>query len=419
MSAASDPLQGAKLRAVLMAFRSELKPELSSPYAKLRGELIDMMLSRLTVEAEGGGLEAGSEQSIEEIASGERARRDAYEKRVEAARTAQPEGASSATELDIPAETFTQWLGRHEPGATVEKVTTVPGGRSKGTILLDVSGGTRDRIVIRRDFAAAVTGTSVSAEFPIIRAVHRAGLKVPEPLWLEDDPAVIGGRFIAFERLAGRSMGTLFESDASPAFAREFAAALAALHQLDLDALGVAPELRWGEEENPVAAMLDSFEERYRKGVQPTPLMDAAFAWLRGQLPAIGNVRGLVHGDAGLHNTLGEEDRLTGLLDWEFVHAGDPAEDLAYCRYLIERVLPWTEFMQAYEAAGGAPVSDARMRFFGVWRTLHLSILTGLARSAFDKGVDRDLRVLAIGHNTFPRQLRDLAGDLARAVEAT
>ena len=419
MSAAEDPLLGPKLRAILTAFRSDLKPELSSPYGKLRGELIDMLLSRLTVEAEGGGLEAGREQGVAAIAAAERARREAYEGRVGAALKAAPKGASSATELEIPAETFTTWLRRYEPEARVEKVTTVPGGRSKGTILLQLSGGARDRIVIRRDFAAAVTGTSVSAEFPIIRAVHRAGLRVPEPLWLEDDPGVIGGRFIAFERLSGRAMGTLFESDASPAFVREFAAALAQLHRLDLDALGVAGELRWGEKPHPVAAMLDSFEKRYRDGVEPTPLMDAAFAWLREQLPAIGNVRALVHGDAGLHNTLGDGDTLVGLLDWEFVHAGDPAEDLAYCRYLVERILPWDAFMAAYEAAGGAPVSDARMRFFSVWRTLHLSILTGLARSAFDKGVDRDLRVLAIGHNTFPRQLRDLAGDLTRAVEAT
>ena len=79
----------------------------------------------------------------------------------------------------------------------------------------------------------------------------------------------------------------------------------------------------------------------------------------------------------------------------------------------MERILPWDEFMAAYVAAGGQPISEQRMRFFTIWRTLHLSILTGFARAVFERGQDRDLRVATIGFNTFPKQLRDLAKDLA------
>lgn len=403
----TDPLLGEKLRTILFAIRSDLKPEITSPNAKLRAELIDMLLSRLSVEvddvaARGSGVAA------------ERDWRDKLEAQIEPVLKAEAKKSGSAIELEIPVETFTKWLAQHEPGLIVEKVTTVPGGRSKGTILLDCVGGRQ--IVIRRDFSAAVTGTSVATEFPIIAAVFKAGQRVPEPLWYEASPEVIGGRFIAFARLPGKAMGTLFSSDATPAFCKDFAATLAALHRLDIDEIGLADDLKWGREEYPVQAMLDSFEQRYRDGMPAVPLMDDAFAWLRQQLPVIGNIRGLVHGDAGLHNTMGDGDRLTGLLDWEFTHAGDPAEDLAYCKFLIERILPWGEFMAAYRAAGGPPISDARMNFFTVWRTLHLSILTGFAKAAYDKGTDRDLRIATIGYNTFPKQLRDLAGDLAKAM---
>ena len=47
-------------------------------------------------------------------------------------------------------------------------------------------------------------------------------------------------------------------------------------------------------------------------------------------------------------------------------HAGDPAEDLAYCKHLVESVLPWAEFMQAYQAAGGEQIAEERMRFFTI-----------------------------------------------------
>jgi len=39
-----------------------------------------------------------------------------------------------------------------------------------------------------------------------------------------------------------------------------------------------------------------------------------------------------VHGDAGPYNLLVEGDHLTAVLDWEFLHLGDPAVDLGLVR---------------------------------------------------------------------------------------
>ncbi|WP_114951592.1 phosphotransferase family protein [Sphingosinicella terrae] len=445
--AAPAPLLAAKLRALLAALRDDLKLDLQSPQARFRAELMDMLLARLAVEAETGfdedsllaSLEpvigealtpeelaarlgeAGGEWSdgvIAAVSAAEQERRGALESAIVAAAKAPASQKRSAGELSVDPQAFTAYLrGRFpdDPEIAAGRIVPVPGGRSKGTILIDIASakGARE-IVVRKDFEASVTGTSVTYEYPVVRAAFDAGLPVPEPLWLETDTGPVGGSFIAFARVPGRAMGTLFESDASPAFVRAFAAALGRLHALDIEAAGLADTLTWGREAHPVRAMLDSFYDRYRRNVVPTPLMDSAFAWLRGQLDAIGDERALVHGDAGLHNTLGEGDRLTALLDWEFAHAGDPAEDLTYCKYLVERILPWTEFMEAYVAAGGRPIPDARMNFFTVWRTLHLSILTGGARKLFESGGDQDLRIASIGYNTFPKQLRDLAADLAR-----
>ncbi len=405
----NDPLLGEKLRSILTAVRADLKPQLAAGNARLRCELIEMLLARLSVEAD-----EVAAPPAELVA--ERDWRNDHEDRIAAVLAAPVIAAGTAGELEIPAETFTRWFTQHDPAIRIVSVSTVPGGRSKGTILLDCADGRQ--LVVRRDFSAAVTGTSVVDEFPIIRAVYAHGLRVPEPLWLEESPEAIGGRFIVFERLAGSAMGTLFSTSATPAFCRDFAGELARLHLLDIDALGIADSLTYGREEHPVKAHLDSYERRYREAMSPVPLMDAAFAWLHEQLPKIGRERSLVHGDAGLHNTLGDGDRLTGLLDWEFAHAGDPAEDLAYCRFLVSRVLPWEEFMAAYRDAGGPDISEERLSFFTVWRTLLLSVLTGFAYASYEKGTDRDLRIAAIGHNTFPKQLRDLANDLTREMGA-
>lgn len=404
----NDPLLAEKLRSILAALRADVTPQLPPGHARLRCELAEMLLARMSVEADAP---SGPPEGV----LAERDWRQAHEERITAILNAPPMSAGTSGELSIAPESFTRWFADKEPGTKVTKVSTVPGGRSKGTILLECEDGRQ--LVVRRDFSAAVIGTSVADEYPVIRAVHGAGLRVPRPLYLESDPAAIGGRFILFERLAGSAKGSLFATDATPAFCRDFAAELARLHRLDIDELGLADALPHGRAEHPVHAHVKSYAERYRQAGAPVPLMDSAFAWLEDQMPHIGNERQLVHGDAGLHNTLGDGDRLTGLLDWELAHAGDPAEDLAYCRFLVSRVLPWDEFMQAYHQAGGPPVSARRMAFFTVWRTLLLSVLTRFARNSYDSATDRDLRVAAIGHNTFPRQLRDLASDLAAAME--
>ncbi len=45
----------------------------------------------------------------------------------------------------------------------------------------------------------------------------------------------------------------------------------------------------------------------------------------------------LVHGDFGPNNVLldGRAQTVTAVLDWEWAHAGDPVEDLAWCEFIV------------------------------------------------------------------------------------
>lgn len=439
----TDQTLAAQLKAILAALREDLKPELQTPNGKLRADLMDMMLTRLATQAEddggppsGGGAHAEPDQvarmdagqkrdlmaQVSAFARAEHERRSAFETRVATAATAAPSGHRSGGELSIPVEQFTDYLRKKfpdDPTIRATKLVVVPGGRSKGTLLIDVEGkSTPPSIVLRRDFELSTTGTSVAYEYPVVKAVYEAGFPAPPPLWLEEDTSAIGGTFIAFERVAGKSMGTLFASDATPAFAKELAKAFARLHSLDVDALGLGQHLTFAKAAHPVRAMIEDFYARYKAEVLPNPLMDAAFTFLWLNIDEIGNERRIVHGDAGLHNTMGDGDKLTAVLDWEFCHAGDPAEDLTYSKYLIEQILPWDEFMAVYQAHGGPVISETRMKFFQVWRTLLLSFWMGRAHGIFQKGGDQDLRVCTTAFNTYPKQLRDLAGDLAKALSA-
>ena len=105
-----------------------------------------------------------------------------------------------------------------------------------------------------------------------------------------------------------------------------------------------------------------------------------------------------MHGDYRLGNFLvardGDGARLTGVLDWEMVHLGDPLEDLAWCSSPLWRagtdfasaLLPPDEFAAAYAAAAGRTVDPERLRFYDVLTLVKMIaiMLTGIR--AFSDG---------------------------------
>lgn len=431
----------ALLQTLLHALREDLKPELQSANARHRAELIDMLLARLAMEMETSperdgapplsrqeldalarGSHPGShgkealDSRITAFASAEKRSRSRGEARVAEISAQRASGGGSSEELQIPAQKFTAYLRQkfpQDPAIEATSVTVVPGGRSKGTLLLNICGREGEReLVVRLDFSSMVTGVSVAYEFPVVSALHAAGVSVPEPLWLETDPSLTGGVFVVYGKVPGQAMGTMFGSTAPPGFVKQYAATLARVHAMDIDTSKLADRLTWGDSGHPVRAMVDSFYRRYSTELPPIPLLDTAFAWLYLQLETIPNLRVLVHGDAGLHNTMGENGELTSLLDWELAHAGHPAEDLCYSRQVVESILPWEDFLNAYKEAGGRAISRHEEAFFTVWRSLQLAIQCLGTRKLFTDGADQDLRIAAIGYNTLPKFLNLLASDL-------
>jgi len=92
----------------------------------------------------------------------------------------------------------------------------------------------------------------------------------------------------------------------------------------------------------------------------------------------------LNHGDYRLGNLLAENGkltpRLTGVLDWELAHFGDPHEDLAFGCMAVWRFARYDrpalglgsleDYFAAYEEAGGAKVDHERFRYWIIHRTV-------------------------------------------------
>ena len=275
--------------------------------------------------------------------------------------------------------------------------------------------GTRRGFVVKREpVAGLLEPYDLEPEFRVLHALSEHPLPSPRTPFFERDPAVLERPFYVMEKLPGDAVVPAARPDGSGPFDAEtrarlghqVARRLAELHAVDwrklgLDFLGAPAAGR-----SAALRELARWEERIRRAeLPPAPILADALHWLRAHVPLADEVT-LVHGDYRLGNLLIEEATITGILDWEMVHLGDPIEDLAWCvsglwragTPLAAALLPQEDFVAAYEAASGRHVDPERLRFYALLSVVKMLaiMLTGI-RALLD-GRTRDLRMAIFDH---------------------
>ncbi|HEV2171270.1 MAG TPA: phosphotransferase family protein, partial [Candidatus Binatus sp.] len=231
---------------------------------------------------------------------------------------------------------LTEYLKRKMPHAREHRVVglkRISGGSSRETYAFDLewseNGEKRTRPMIgRRDPTGGLLKSDREREFNVIAAMHRAGLKVPEPLHLELDASVMDRPFFIMHRAPGRTtMGAFAAAEPEPTRAKvadDFLSELARLQSLDyrqfgLETLGEPKNLE--EPARAQAAHWNEIYDRDRMG-EHYPILDAAFAWLKAN-PVVSDRIVIVHGDFRSGNYLYDDNGIIAMLDWEMAHLGD------------------------------------------------------------------------------------------------
>ncbi len=220
-----------------------------------------------------------------------------------------------------------------ETPVKVERAVLLPGGASKEAWTVDVEtpeGGLG--LIVRRAGGGVIYSDTLSLrhECEVLQAAHESGVRTPRSYgYLED---LAGREAFVMERLEGESVGRRLVRRPEFARAREdlprqLAEELGKIHAIPPERLPFLPGARKGSGAEyaleSLGRELDSLEE-------PHPAIELGLLWLRENTP---QSQGIVasHGDFRLGNFMVDEDEgLVGVLDWEFAHLGDPAEDLAW-----------------------------------------------------------------------------------------
>lgn len=206
------------------------------------------------------------------------------------------------------------------------------GGQSNPTFLL--SSGGREWVLRKKPPGKLLRSAhQVEREFRLMDALRDTAVPVPRMSVLCEDDSVIGTSFFLMEFVPGRVVPQPrlpgFSPEERTASFESFIDVMAALHQVDPDAVGLGDLKRPGTYyERQISRWTRQYEAAQTEEVAE---MAALIEWLPAHMPAADETR-IVHGDFRpanciLHPT---EPRVVALLDWELCALGHPLADLAY-----------------------------------------------------------------------------------------
>lgn len=179
------------------------------------------------------------------------------------------------------------------------------------------------------------------------------GLRVPTLRWFEEDASVLGSPFMVMDRVDGEAPSDSppystegWLKDGGEALQRAVWErghdAMAAIHRVDWEALGLAGLDPCPDGGSRLAARVDEWEAMlaWASPEQRQVVPEAGIAWLRENQPADIDDPALCWGDSRIGNQLfAHRDsavtvEVAAVLDWEMVHVGDPIQDLGWFTWM-------------------------------------------------------------------------------------
>ncbi len=242
--------------------------------------------------------------------------------------------------------------------------------------------------VLRTDAPSSVAVSRGRAEeFALLKVAQQAGVTVPEPLWLCEEPAVLGKTFYVMRRVAGTATPhrLMKESDLGgdrDELAGRLGMELARIHSV------TPPREELAFLGRPSADPALEAVARYRSYLDALGgsylVLEWGLRWCELHAPEPqGPV--LVHQDFRTGNYMVDRHGLTGILDWEFCDWGDPMSDIGWFCAACWRfshpeleaggIAPRGPFYHEYEAVSGRRIDPQAVAFWEVMAHIRWAVI--------------------------------------------
>ena len=299
------------------------------------------------------------------------------------------------------------------------------GGASRQTWAADLQAANVRRVILRRDPPdGSFDPLGMRREAAVLSAVAATGALVPQVLDTGGAAEGLASPYLVMERLEGEAIPRRILREEKYGTVRaelavELGRQLALVHSTPLEELTGLPD---GDQ-------LADLTEVYRRLSEPRPVVEIALAWLRAHRPAAVQPA-LVHGDFRLGNLMVDDDGLTGILDWELAHCGDPAEDLGWLcvrSWRFGAPLPVAglgtreQLLAGYRLGGGRVPLPQELHWWEVFGTVRWLLLCRFQAERHLSGAEESMELAALGRSVCESEydvllVLDLLGDHGRRV---
>ncbi len=237
--------------------------------------------------------------------------------------------------IDNPAR-LEAWISENVPEdrrpGPLTGISLISGGRSNLTYRLDFGDQT---LVLRRPPLGHVLPTAhdMSREYRAISALSGTAIPVPDPIAFCTDTEIVEAPFYLMRHVIGKVLrtredGSQVNADQAKQLSELVIDMLAAIHSVDIDAVGLSG---FGRPEGYMTRQLARWQRQWElSNSREVPGYDELVKRLEADLPQSTDGT-LVHGDLRLDNMLVTLEPATGVaavVDWEMSTLGDPMADL-------------------------------------------------------------------------------------------
>lgn len=302
----------------------------------------------------------------------------------------------------------------------IKGVVRLGGGAIQDNFGLNVSIDDVPTPLVLRSDAPTMLDMSLSRaeEFAVLQAAFQTGVKVAEPLWLCDNPALLGRNFFIMRHVPGSASGReLARGDMNEMqrsrLVQSLGTELARVHSIKWP--GRMPDLP------PALARIHAYRAYLDRLPSAHPVIELALRWLELHMPPP-NDAVFCHGDFRTGNYLVARGELQAILDWEFAGYSDPLEDLGWFCARCWRFGVYQQeaggigdregFYQGYIEAGGSLPEPQRVAYWEIMATVRWAVIALHQTYRHISGEQPSLELALTGHI-----LPELEYDLLKGIE--
>ncbi|KAM5346063.1 hypothetical protein ACJ41O_009068 [Fusarium nematophilum] len=319
------------------------------------------------------------------------------------------DGSSDELRLTLPLskDVVEELLSDENGPLKVRSLTRNPGGFSKQTyfVTVEYENGTSEELVIRlADYAPLldINTFDIAREFDLLSNLCKLDFPCPTPKDLVYHPETKKPFFFTMYKLKGSMISPFVEAGSTKVDEvvwLRLAELLAKLHNIPLESF--RPFLKNYGEEDTIGMQTSEY---YRKQLKEliaylttkphleSPSITWAVRWLQKNIPGDERSLVLVHGDFNLHNILGDNGQVTGVVDWETSTFGSVEHDLAYIKPHVSQHMDWEKFVAHYISHGGRSIKAEDMPFYTAFAWTQLMIGASQLHASMFAGRNRDIR---------------------------